>query len=144
RWPQPDRPRSRRRGTSRRSATAAARRGRSALRRFSGWCSPAVTCRSPRPSGGHGVAERDAEHLEALPLGGDGGLVEAEVRARRQRAPRVRREAVVGPPARLVLRLELLHVGVELDEARLLDDADIARDVAAHAVPRGPPPEPAA
>ena len=41
-------------------------------------------------------------------------------------------------------RLELLHVGVELDEARLLDDADVARDVAAHAVPRGPPPEPAA
>src|SRR3954467_8470920 len=100
--------------------------------------------RSPRPSGGHGVAERDAEHLEALPLGGDGGLVEAEVRARRQRAPRVRREAVVRPPTRLVLRLGLLHVGVELDEALLLDDADVARDVAAHAVPRGAPPEPAA
>ena len=39
--------------------------------------------------------------------------------------------------------LELLHVAVELDEARLLDDPHVARDVPGDPVPRRPPPEPA-
>ena len=88
--------------------------------------------------------QRRSEHLEALALGVDRRLVEAEVGARRQRAPGVRREAVVGPAARLVVGLQLLHVAVQLDEALLLDDPHVGGDVAADAVARRAPAEPAA
>ena len=88
--------------------------------------------------------QRLAEQLEALTLPLDRGRVEAEVRARRQRPPGVGGKAVVRPVARHVVVAELLHVAVELDEALLLDDPHVARDVAADAVPHRAPPEPAA
>src|SRR5579875_2432284 len=87
--------------------------------------------------------QRHAQHFKALPLGGDRRLVEAEVGARRQRPPGVGGEAVVRPAARLVIRLELFHVAVELDEAGLLDDPHVRGDVAADPMPHGPPREPA-
>src|SRR3954452_23650449 len=83
-----------------------------------------------------------AARLEALALVFDRDRVEAEVRARRQRAPRVRRIAVVRIDTGDVVVLELLHVAIELDEALLLDDPYVARHVARDAVPRRAPAEP--
>ena len=81
--------------------------------------------------------------LEALALRLHGDGVEAEVRARWQRPPGVRRVPVVRPHARLVVGLDLLHVAVQLDEALLLHDPHVARNVAADAVPGRAPREPA-
>ena len=140
RRPARDRPSTRRRGSRRRSATAGRGRARSAPRASAGSCS--------RVSGIYATAlqrrQDVAARLEALPLVLDRDRVEAEVRARRQRPPRVGRVAVVRVDARHVVVLELLHVAVELDEALLLDDPHVARDVAGDPVAGRPPAEPAA
>ena len=135
RAPRPARPSTRARGSRRRSATAGTARA------------------TERPSGERGddVALRQA-------LGGS-GLPE---QSRGSRAPTRRRSGRSGSTSAAAAaptcwtrsgrrasraergRAELLHVAVELDEARLLDDPDVARDVAADAVPGRAPAEPAA